>query len=480
MQNIKSQNIFLSSKTWLSTWLFNFQIYSAFSILFTSFKRKKIDKKINTNIYINTSSTLESWERMNKIQPVLLECNRQILPAVTFQPSPPELRGFISPSRLDLYLFYQALMNLCALWLHPQDKHLKGSLPLLFAQSCSSEDSQAISPGRDKHAIQSCRRQTVRLSRRMFFCISALFILPLSPRSHRLTWRERASGFCQRGVIDVRGKKSRQGFFIFFFTVILKHAQSAKMPAWSEDQPSSQLQSYTLQRTIGKCITSYKKHCLFLEVFEVYSSKGEAAGYSHSESHTWGSNINVGNSYYAQQPHTTQAKEETQLWKSWTWGHVTLNSVSDEKCPVSHQIQSDTPKAHTYAHKHTLATAAAEVQQWEIASYFSVVRLCCRLQVFAGVVRWSLAAAAAAVVRLPAITFAPVIGPRPRRTQSEGLGLRHAASLGLHPLLQRLETGGQRRKLRRERKTQDVCRFRVVIFKIIMIIIWNIRYSQII
>lgn len=74
----------------------------------------------------------------------------------------------ISPSRLALYWFDQPLMNLCALWLHQQDKDLKGLLPLLSAQSCGSEDSPAISPGRDKHPILT---DSPAISQNVFFLL---------------------------------------------------------------------------------------------------------------------------------------------------------------------------------------------------------------------------------------------------------------------------------------------------------------------
>lgn len=130
---------------------------------------------------------------------------------------------FISPSRLDLYLCYQPLMNLCALWLHPQDKHLKGLLPLLFAQSCSSEDSQAISLAvTSMPSWVADRRQSGYLAKCFFgylLCSFCRYLLAASWPSADLTGKsfwllpERRDWRPQDG-----GKKRQRGFlFLFFF-----------------------------------------------------------------------------------------------------------------------------------------------------------------------------------------------------------------------------------------------------------------------
>lgn len=84
------------------------------------------------------------------------------------------------------------------------------------------------------------------------------------------------------------------------------------------------------------------------------------------------------------------------------------------------------------------------VQTHPKCTHFSVVRLgCWQRDILARKVRWS----SATLLRRPAVTLASLIGPWPRATQSEGLRLLAAASLGLHPSLQHPGTEGQRRQI---------------------------------
>lgn len=84
---------------------------------------------------------------------------------------------------------------------------------------------------------------------------------------------------------------------------------------------------------------------------------------------------------------------------------------------------------HTHPHIHS--TAAADVQQWEPATYFFVIFLACWLRILTVVV----SGRPAAGIRLTVVQFILLIGPRPRRAQGAGLRLLNT-TLDLHlPLL---------------------------------------------
>lgn len=126
--------------------------------------------------------------------------------------------------------FYHSLTNLNVFvdTLLRQDEDLKGLCRLLFAQrvfwGLTSDKAS-----HDKHPILSCQRQSVQPSRECF-CISVLFILPLSPlgvsayRASRADWRKEVLASAREAwLTSWRWRRAREDF-----TVILGHAKSAK------------------------------------------------------------------------------------------------------------------------------------------------------------------------------------------------------------------------------------------------------------
>lgn len=62
---------------------------------------------------------------------------------------------------------------------------------------------------------------------------------------------------------------------------------------------------------------------------------------------------------------------------------------------------------HMYRHTHKHSTAAADVQQWESATYFFIIFLACWLRILTVVVRGRPATG----IRLSVIQFSLLIGP---------------------------------------------------------------------
>lgn len=94
---------------------------------------------------------------------------------------------------------------------------------------------------------------------------------------------------------------------------------------------------------------------------------------------------------------------------------------------------------HSHMYRHTHSTAAADVQQWESATYFSVVFLACWLRILTVVV----SRRPAAGICLSVITFILLISPWPRRAHRVGLRLLNT-TLDLHLPLQCLEEQGRK------------------------------------
>lgn len=76
-------------------------------------------------------------------------------------------------------------------------------------------------PGRDKHpSWAASRRRSGYLAKCFFFCISALFILPLSPRSVSaigwLDWEELLAPAGEEWLTSARWKRGSEDFFFFY------------------------------------------------------------------------------------------------------------------------------------------------------------------------------------------------------------------------------------------------------------------------
>lgn len=110
-------------------------------------------------------------------------------------------------------------------------------------------------------------------------------------------------------------------------------------------------------------------------------------------------------------------------------GHITQNIA-----PQRGRISSLITHMYRHTHMHTHSTAAADVQQWESATYFFVVFLACWLRILAVVI----SRRPAAGIRLSVVKFILLIGPWPRRAQRAGLRLLNT-TLDLHLPLQCLE-----------------------------------------
>lgn len=108
--------------------------------------------------------------------------------------------------------------------------------------------------------------------------------------------------------------------------------------------------------------------------------------------------------------------------------HITQKKLN--RLAGSHQ------SSHMYRHTqtHAYSTAAADVQQWESATYFFVVFLARRLRILTVVV----SRRPAAGIRLSVVQFILLIGHWPRRAQRVGLRLLNT-TLDLHLPLQCLE-----------------------------------------
>lgn len=166
---------------------------------------------------INNRLTLVSWERWNKIQPALLERNRRTLPPATLQNR--RATFHFAFTLRSIFILSAADESLCSL------TPAAGQTPERAAAFtlCSKTQLRGLTgdkPGRDKHPILSCRPQTVRLSRKMFFLLYIFPVYSAAISVSAIGWLDGEELLAPViGVIDIHETEEKGSKAFFFFSL---------------------------------------------------------------------------------------------------------------------------------------------------------------------------------------------------------------------------------------------------------------------